>query len=175
MAPHGGWIEPFTAELAGLVAGNDLSYYAFQGLKEKGNAALHLTSHRFDEPLALRAASSAHWIVALHGERSRHECFVMVGGLWEPFRLRIVAALVQSGFGVREPRPGLEGADPMNICNRGQAGVGGQLEISEALRDRLREDPESLLRFTTAVRGVLFETEAEMNGDGPQVGGRRGP
>ncbi len=82
MAPHGGWIEPFTSELARAVAGNDLSLYTFQGLKERGNESLHLTSHRFDEPLGLRAASAAHWVLAIHGERSPDRPFVMVGGLW---------------------------------------------------------------------------------------------
>ncbi len=162
MAPHGGWIEPFTAELAAVVAGNDLSLYAFHGLKERGNAVLHLTSHRFDEPLALRAVSSAIWVVAVHGERSRSDRFVMVGGLWEPFRRRMEAAFHEAGFSVRDPRKGLEGADPRNICNRGQSGVGGQLEISEGLRHHLREDSASLRRFTSAVRRALFETEAEM-------------
>lgn len=162
MAPHGGWIEPFTAELARLVAGSEFSFYAFHGLKDHGNAALHITSHRFDEPLALQAATSAHWVVALHGERSRHESFVMVGGLWEPFRRRVAEALSETGFGLMAPRKGLEGADPGNICNRGRAGVGGQLEISEGLRHHLREEPESLGRFIAAVRKALFETEAEM-------------
>jgi phage replication-related protein YjqB (UPF0714/DUF867 family)/3-methyladenine DNA glycosylase AlkD len=160
MAPHGGWIEPFTAELARAMAGNDLSYYAFQGLKDRGNPRLHLTSHRFDEPLALEAVSSALWVVAVHGEKSSHDSFVMVGGLWEEFRRRMTNALAGAGIRVQQPRYGLGGVNPKNICNRGGAGIGGQLEISEGLRKTLREDPIEFQRFVELVRGVLADAEA---------------
>jgi phage replication-related protein YjqB (UPF0714/DUF867 family) len=162
MAPHGGWIEPFTAELARAVAGNDLSLYTFQGLKAKGNEMLHLTSHRFDEPLALRATSSALWVLAIHGERSPDRISVMVGGLWQPFRKRFVEAFEEAAILVEGPRHGLGGVNPGNICNRGQSGAGGQLEISEGLRRDLREDEGELRRFVELVRGVLFEVEREM-------------
>jgi len=155
MAPHGGWIEPFTAELARAVAANEHSYYAFQGLKDRGNQVLHLTSHRFDEPLALQATASAQWVVAIHGERSTHREFVMVGGLWASFRERMTRALEEAGIRVQGPRRGLGGVHPRNLCNRGGAGRGGQLEISESLRQNLRNDPEAFHRFVELVRGVL--------------------
>ena len=163
MAPHGGWIEPFTAELARAVAGNDLSFYTFQGLKKRGNEKLHLTSHLFDEPLAQRAASSALWVLAIHGERSPDRSFVMVGGLWGTFRKRLAEAFTDAGISVEGPRQGLGGANPRNICNRGQSGAGGQLEISEGLRRALRKDQEGLRRFVELVRGVLFQVEHEEN------------
>lgn len=161
MAPHGGWIEPMTAELARAFAANDLSYYAFQGLKDGGNEDLHITSHRFDEPLALRAASSARWVLAVHGEKTSDRSFVMVGGLWERFRERMESALREAGVPVEGPRVGLEGSHPENICNRGESGAGAQLEISEDLRRRLRRDPDELLRFVEVVREVLRELEAD--------------
>ena len=162
MAPHGGWIEPFTAELARAVAGNDLSLYTFQGLKGRGNQKLHLTSHRFDEPLALGAASSALWVLAIHGERSPDRSFVMVGGLWDSLRERLVEAFAEAGIAVESPRRGLGGVNPRNICNRGQSGAGVQLEISEGLRRALRKDPAELRRFVDLVRGALFQVESEM-------------
>ena len=36
MAPHGGKIEPATAEVAEAIAGMDYSFYSFDGLKQKG-------------------------------------------------------------------------------------------------------------------------------------------
>ena len=162
MAPHGGWIEPFTAELARAVAGNDLSFYAFQGLKDRGNKKLHLTSHLFDEPLALRAASSALWVLAIHGERSPDRSFVMVGGLWDSLRERLVETFAEAGISVEGPRRGLGGVNPRNICNRGQAGAGAQLELSEGLRRVLRKNPEELRQFVELVRGALFQVEREM-------------
>jgi phage replication-related protein YjqB (UPF0714/DUF867 family) len=160
MAPHGGWIEPFTAELARAVAGNDMSFYAFQGLKDRENSRLHLTSHRFDEPLALRAVSSAQWVLAIHGEKSSEESFVMVGGLWDGFRERMTAACREAGIRVERPRDGLGGVNPYNICNRGESGIGGQLEISEGLRDNLRTNPEIFRKFVELVREVLLNVEA---------------
>ncbi|MCJ7627943.1 MAG: poly-gamma-glutamate hydrolase family protein [Longimicrobiales bacterium] len=163
MALHGGWIEPFTSELARAVAGNDLSLYTFQGLKKRGNESLHLTSHRFDEPLGLGAASAAHWVLAIHGERSSDRHFVMVGGLWYSFRDRLVEALEEAGFPVESPREGLDGVNPTNICNRGRSGTGAQLEISGGLRRTLRKDPEEFRRFVALVRDTLFH--AERNND----------
>jgi phage replication-related protein YjqB (UPF0714/DUF867 family) len=161
MAPHGGLIEPFTAELARAIAGNDLSFYAFQGLKRAGNHTLHLASHRFDEPLALQAVSSALWALAIHGEKTSGRNFVMVGGLWEDFRQRMARAFVAAGFPVEGPREGLGGENPSNICNRARSGTGGQLEVSEGLRRTLRRDPAEFRRFVEVVRGTLDEVETQ--------------
>lgn len=43
-APHGGGIEPYTSELASEIAGSDLSFYSFEGIKETGNSKLHITT-----------------------------------------------------------------------------------------------------------------------------------
>jgi phage replication-related protein YjqB (UPF0714/DUF867 family) len=160
MAPHGGWIEPFTCDLAALVAREDLSFYAFRGVGSPGGPSLHLTSHRFDEPTALRAASEADRVVAIHGERTRERPFVMVGGLWARFRREMAGRLAEGGFPVEPPRPGLGGRNPRNICNRGSRGGGGQLEISEGLRRSLRRDEGLKGAFVEAVRGVLLELES---------------
>jgi phage replication-related protein YjqB (UPF0714/DUF867 family) len=148
--------------LAKAVAGTDLSCYTFQGLKEMGNEKLHLTSHRFDDPLALRAVSTASWILAVHGERSSHREFVMVGGLWASFRERMEEAFRKAGIPVEGPRRGLGGINPRNICNRGATRVGGKLELSEGLRRVLRKEPAELERFVGLVRRALFQAEAEM-------------
>jgi phage replication-related protein YjqB (UPF0714/DUF867 family) len=50
LAPHGGGIEPGTSEIAEAIAGADLSFYAFEGIKPADNRILHITSTRFDEP-----------------------------------------------------------------------------------------------------------------------------
>lgn len=38
MAPHGGGIEPGTSEISDAIAGDEHSFYAFEGLKVHGNA-----------------------------------------------------------------------------------------------------------------------------------------
>ena len=160
MAPHGGWIEPFTARLAAAIAREDLSWYAFRGLKEQGNQSLHITSHRFDEPLALEAAGRARWVVAIHGEKTRHQGFVMVGGLWNVFRAEATRALADRGFAIEDAREGLGGVNPKNICNRGQAGIGGQLELSEGMRRALHRDGSARRAFANGVRAALAAAES---------------
>jgi len=167
MAPHGGWIEPLTTELARAVAGPDLSFYSFQGVQEEGNQRLHLTSHRFDEPVGLEAASRADQVLAIHGERTRDRAFVMVGGRCDRLRRDLTRSLTEEGFSVREPRPGLDGRHGKNICNRGRLGRGGQLEISEGLRSRFRMEPELQGRFVRAVRQVLLSLEGHLNSEHP--------
>lgn len=160
MAPHGGWIEPFTCDLAALVAGEDFSFYAFRGVGSSEGSSLHLTSHRFDEPTALQAAAEAERVVAIHGERTRDRPFVMVGGLWNRFCRELSEALAEAGFPVEEPRPGLGGKNLLNVCNRGGRGGGGQLEISENLRRGLGKDEGTRARFVEVIRGVLLDLES---------------
>lgn len=164
MAPHGGGIEPFTAELACEIAGKTFSVYTFRGLKPSRNRALHLTSHRFDEPLAQRALWQADAALAIHGEKSLHDSFVMVGGLWTDLKEELTLRLAKEGFGVLEPRRGLAGRRKENVCNRGRSGWGGQLEISAGLRRRLSEEEALRGRFVAAVRTALLKLERELGG-----------
>ncbi len=157
MAPHGGWIEPFTSELAEAVAGSDLSYYTFRAVKRGENQRLHLTSHRFDDPLALKAVGRALRVLAIHGEASREAAFVMVGGGWEEFAEVLRVSLAEAGFAIRRPRQGLAGRRPTNICNMGRLGPGVQLEISEALRRELRDDSAKMEDFVEVVRRGILE------------------
>ncbi len=71
VTPHGGGIEPGTTEIVRALAGADLSYYLFQGLKPNDNlAALHITSSNFDEPQCVALLRAAAMTVAVHGESS---------------------------------------------------------------------------------------------------------
>lgn len=179
MAPHGGWIEPFTSEIARAVAGDDLSFYTFRGLSarrgRKGRRSLHITSHLFDEPVAARAAARAHAVLAVHGERSRDGRFVMVGGRCRWLGDAVARRLEEAGVQVRAPRPGLRGLDPRNICNRGTLGGGVQLEISEGLRSQLRQERGCRRIFVAAVRTALGEWADQVAWSvGPTRDGRAG-
>ena len=66
IAPHGGKIEPRTSDLARRIAGDDYNFYCFEGIKDKDNACLHITSHRFDEPGAIKLVSKSDLVVAVH-------------------------------------------------------------------------------------------------------------
>ena len=79
IAPHGGGIEPGTAEIAEAIAGAKYSVYAFEGIKAKGNHVLHVTSVRFDEPECVALVAASERAIAIHGEGST-DPFVHPGG-----------------------------------------------------------------------------------------------
>lgn len=154
MAPHGGKIEPATAEIAEAIAGLDYSFYSLEALKTDSRM-LHIESHLFDEPRALQAAREADVVITVHGQLSRNEEFVMVGGLNESLRSEIIKKLEGAGFQTRPPTEGLAGTDPMNICNRGRLKQGIQLEISRKIRDSLRHDRDFFRLFSESVRKAI--------------------
>jgi phage replication-related protein YjqB (UPF0714/DUF867 family) len=155
MAPHGGKIEPTTAEIAEAIAGIDYSFYSFDGLKTDSRM-LHIESHLFDEPRALQAARKADVVITVHGQLNQKEEFVMVGGLNEDLRSKIATQLEAASFQTRPPAEGLMGNDPMNICNRGKSKQGVQLEVSRKVRDVLRRDHQELQKFANAVRRAIW-------------------
>jgi len=155
MAPHGGKIEPGTTEIAEAIAGMDYSFYSFEGLKADGNSALHIESHLFDEPRALKLVDKAEIVLTVHGQVDRKDEFVMVGGLNTNLCSVIKRELEAAGFEIRPPTRRLSGIDPMNICNRGKLKSGVQLEMSRKVRDSLRTDKNQLQIFADAIRRAI--------------------
>jgi len=134
IAPHGGGIEPGTSELAEAIAGSNLSFYAFEGMKATGNGQLHITSTRFNEPVCFDLLARAESAIAIHGEDS-DEAVVFLGGLDIAGVARLQEALQVRDFRVRTDGPAhLQGISTTNICNRGTAGGGIQIELSHGLR-----------------------------------------
>jgi phage replication-related protein YjqB (UPF0714/DUF867 family) len=173
IAPHGGGIEPGTAELAEAIADADLSFYAFEGIKKGGNGVLHITSCRFDEPKAITLVTASPRVVALHGELDSPDQIVFLGGLDKELGMRIQAALEAAGFVVRtHDDPNLQGVDKNNICNRGRDGQGVQLELSQPLRKSFFQSfdrrgrqlkTEQGERFVDAMRRAILEKQAVAN------------
>jgi phage replication-related protein YjqB (UPF0714/DUF867 family) len=135
IAVHGGGIEPGTAEAADAVARlNGQDYYAFVGLRNSANGALHITSIHFDEPRCVALQRSARATVAYHGCAGDRP-MVHLGGGDQNLKRRIGDALADAGFAVdRATAEDLDGSDRRNICNRNASGAGVQLELSAALR-----------------------------------------
>jgi phage replication-related protein YjqB (UPF0714/DUF867 family) len=167
IAPHGGGIEQGTSELADAVAGTDFSFYAFEGIKNADNGALHITSTRFDEHQGVMLVAASPLVVALHGEDS-DDPVVFLGGLDKGLGGRIWACLEKEGFVVKtHDNPNLQGLDKNNICNRSQTRRGVQLELSRGLRTSFFRSldrggrqhlTELFHRFVNAVRkGILPE------------------
>ena len=134
LAPHGGGIEEGTSEIARAVAGSQFNLYLFEGIRESGNyAALHLTSHRFDEPRCLELLSACDHVITIHGCRGDRPQ-VLLGGLDAELKETVCMAITAAGIHARLDGHGFHAVHPRNICNRGRRGAGVQLELTSALR-----------------------------------------
>jgi len=152
IAPHGGKIEPRTSDLAKRIARDEYNYYCFEGIKCDNNGCLHITSHRFDEPSALRIVSASDVVVAVHactGNAGR----VYLGGLDSMLKERIAGELETRGIDISTAHPRFQGSNPNNICNRGAKRQGVQLEITRDLRD----DLDTVDLISDAVRAALVK------------------
>ncbi|MFY0634880.1 MAG: poly-gamma-glutamate hydrolase family protein [Vannielia sp.] len=154
LAPHGGFIEPETAEIAEAIAGRDLSFYAFEALGAGAHGDFHITSHLFDEPAALDLVGRAEFAVAIHGRKDGADDDVWLGGRAAALRDAIGRALRAAGFGA-VPNTTLPGVHETNICNRTRSGEGVQLELSRSLRRRLADEPALLEAFCGAIRQAI--------------------
>lgn len=134
LAPHGGSIEAFTSDIARGIAGEECSLYLFEGLLRAGNfASLHLPSERFDEPGCLQMLADCDRVVSVHGCSVAGEA-VFIGGRDRALGEAVAARLQAEGIVCQDAAEKLAGQDPRNICNRGRAGQGVQLEVSLELR-----------------------------------------
>jgi phage replication-related protein YjqB (UPF0714/DUF867 family) len=167
IAPHGGGIEQGTSEIAAAVAGEEFSLYCFNGIKGSGNEDLHITSTLFDEPQCLDLVKQSRIVVVIHGLQRRDKA-INVGGLDERLKTRLVEALNEAGFEARQDDSHHSGTFPSNICNRGLAGEGVQLEITEGLRrtmfkslkrrGRQIKNPP-FYKFVAVIRSVLLTAQ----------------
>ncbi len=169
VAPHGGGIEPGTSEIACAIAGEDFSYYLFEGTKTNGNSVLHLTSSNFDEPRCLCLLRTAQTVVTIHGEESKRKV-VYLGGRDSALIAALRCALKSHDFAAEtHSDPNLQGKLPSNICNIGRSRKGVQLELSKGLRRSFfasldhagrRQATGQLGKFSEAVRQVLLLTRS---------------
>ena len=149
VAPHGGLIEPRTSLIAELIAGDIYNHYCFEGIKEKNNRNLHITSHRFDEPRALDLICSSDVIITIHACKDKEEIIYM-GGRFKELASDIQGVLEKLNIKILKNENFL-GTHPNNICNKGKQKKGVQLEISRGLRDDLKK----LFSISTAIQEVL--------------------
>lgn len=165
MAPHGGGIERGTSQLAEAIAGDEHSFYVFEGIKHRNNPRLHITSDRFDEPQALDMVRKTHTVITVHGAKGQNQA-VYTGGLHHDLEMRIQEALVAAGFTAEhDPSPTRQGRGKTNICNRGYGGKGVQLELTRGLRKQMFDPvdngrwlPNEIFRqFVMAVRSALAD------------------
>jgi len=150
IAPHGGKIEPGTSDIARRIASQRFNYYSFEGIKKENNRRMHITSHNFDEPMAVRMVSKSLIVVAIHACTGR-EKVIYLGGLDKMLKLAIADELGSRGIIVPSGHGKFKGLNPNNICNRGANKQGVQLEITRGLRDDLKKRQ----LISTAVQAAL--------------------
>lgn len=155
LAPHGGWIEPGTSEIAEAIAGTDLSFYAFESLKNGAHGDFHITSRLFDEPKAIDLVGRFRTAVAIHGRTNEGSEAVWLGGRATTLCDAIGASLRNAGFGA-ELNKKLPGSHRANICNRTLSGEGVQLDFRRSLRRRLVTEMDLLRVFCKAVRNAIL-------------------
>lgn len=152
IAPHGGKIEPGTSDLAKNIAINHYNYYCFDGIKNNNNGCLHITSHHFDEPSALKILSTSDVVVAIHA-CTGNAGLVHIGGLDKILKKMIADELEARAISVSKAHLRFRGLHLDNICNRGATRKGVQLEITRDLRD----DPDKVDTISDAVRAALSQ------------------
>lgn len=151
VAPHGGSIEAYTSDIATAIAGAEFSLYLLEGIRRADNyAALHLTSHHFDEPSCLELLASCEDVVTIHGCNVAGEV-VLLGGLNIELAAELGIVITEAGLDSHLSGHEFPAAHPNNICNRGRRSVGVQLELSLALRMSPRKQ-----QLVDAVREVLL-------------------
>lgn len=137
IAPHGGKIEVCTSEIARQIAGQEFSYYSFSGRKRSNNHDLHITSHRFDEPVGVALVARHRWVVAIHG-CGGDDRQVLLGGRDSHLKTDIASRLLARGIDVVTDGHRFLGQDRNNICNRGSEARGVQLELTMPFRESAR-------------------------------------
>ena len=138
LAPHGGGIEPGTSELCLAVAGYHpanlpqvppaavtYDYWMFEGVRELGNAALHVRSTGCDDSVAVSLCAGSLNALSLHGfdpapEFPEDKRIVLVGGGNVALKELLLAGLRNANIKRLAAGAGgeLDGDDPCNIVNR---------------------------------------------------------
>lgn len=153
IAIHGGNIEKETSEVASAVAAQGgYDYYSFVGLTP---GPLHITSTRFDEPIARNLVASSTRTLSIHGCYGTQKALTNLGGQDIALGEKIKSQLEAAGFVVKRAPGNLGGRDPNNICNLNTSGAGVQLELSAPLRSCLSQDSEAFARYVNALVKAL--------------------
>lgn len=142
IAIHGGGIEHGTSEIADEIAGNDHSFYTFEGTKKRGNFdEFHTTSTEFKEQDCLEIIKKSEKVVSIHGSnrKDRKRDSVLLGGLDQNLKDKIRNRLEHKGFLVEDAPHEIAAERQENICNQGKNASGVQIEIQNGLRGKMFE------------------------------------
>ena len=151
LAVHGGGIEGGTSEIALAVAGYHPATFAsatdcygvhdlwiFEGLLNRGNSKLHVTSTNYNDPIALELVENSRRCISLHGfSDADSNGKSQIGGRDTELKSIVLEELTVAGIPAHIATPPLDGSDLANICNKTTSGAGVQLEMGETYRASL--------------------------------------
>lgn len=138
-APHGGNIEKGTTELAKAIANKgNYDYYAFNGVRNKNNSQLHVTSTNYNDSDLIHRNYNKDVSISVHGAgQAQGTNTVLIGGSDEKLIQLITRELSAFKFNVKRSIGHLAGLDPNNVVNYNKKGQGVQLELTPDLRKSL--------------------------------------
>jgi phage replication-related protein YjqB (UPF0714/DUF867 family) len=171
IAPHGGFIEAGTSNIAEAIAGFEHNFFDFQGLRRRRAWELHITSVKFRHPYLVNMLSRSQMSVSVHSMGTQGNGKILIGGLNGQFKERIYRELSLAGFPVTTKAERYRGVHPQNIVNLAQ-NHGVQIELTTSVIDRMfaprtprfAADRSPLARteyfdrFVAAVRRALTES-----------------
>lgn len=154
IAIHGGSIEKGTDQIAAAVAvRGGYDYYAFKGLASAWS--VHLTSTKFDEPIARALVAKSTQTLAIHGCGRTSKTVTYVGGRDKTLGKEVKASLKEAGFKVATPPSGIGGKYRSNIVNRNRINKGVQLELSPSMRSKLMHNDALFDKYVNALVSAL--------------------
>lgn len=135
--PHGGGIERGTSELVRAIAGEEFSFYLFEGIMSKAcdSKKMRITSTKFDEPRGVKIISQHTTSLAIHGCKGRKKK-IFIGGRDKVFQQKLLMELKSKNYPVEENAKYL-GKNIKNICNRTKTNKGIQLEFTRGIRCKM--------------------------------------
>ncbi|MGW9856993.1 phage replication-related protein YjqB (UPF0714/DUF867 family) [Staphylococcus hominis] len=138
-APHGGNIEKGTTELAKAIANKgNYDYYAFNGVRNKNNSQLHVTSTNYNDSDLIHRNYNKDVSISVYGAgQAQGTNTVLIGGRDEKLIQLITRELSAFKFNVKRGIGHLAGLDPNNVVNYNKKGQGVQLELTPDLRKSL--------------------------------------
>jgi phage replication-related protein YjqB (UPF0714/DUF867 family) len=152
LAIHGGGIEGGTSEIALAVAGfhpatfsqatDGLGFHdlwIFEGLLNRCNSTLHVTSTNYDDSIALELVQNARRCISLHGcSDDDANGKIQIGGRDTELKSIVLEELTAAGIPAQIATDSqLDGCEPTNICNKTKSGAGVQLEMGFSFRESL--------------------------------------
>lgn len=165
LAIHGGKIEVGSGELAEAVANKKWSLYHFKAIaapdfdsKILQSGFLHLTSHKFNEPLLIEMAKKSKYCLSLHGfPAEKTKVDFCVGGGNEELRKKLVSKFNKEFPQLKTcelccpPYLGLHQSNVVNLC----VNKGVQIEMSPKVRKKIVESKSFKQKLSRTIKQMF--------------------